>query len=153
MPSEVAFLEDKGRSMFLTFFCVSSSGDKPLIGYDRQIFGASDICSLNAGSGANVLSSTEKDRGWISRTRRLSEALFINEITWVPKWTISVRPVYTGPDKFLNGRFFTCATRLRGAGANSVKDGNTVYRSKTCTVPRVGCITKCRYRSVQVFFA
>ena len=31
--------------------------------------------------------------------RRLSETLFINEITWVPKWTISVRPVYTGPDK------------------------------------------------------
>ena len=35
--------------MFHTFFCVSRSGDKPLIGYDRQIFGASEISSLNAG--------------------------------------------------------------------------------------------------------
>lgn len=47
-------------------------------------------------------------------------------------------PVYTGPDKFVNGRIFYLCKPFTRSRANSVTDRSTVCHSKTCTVPRRG---------------
>ena len=52
-------------------------------------------------------------------------------LTATSKKAIGLDHVYTGPDKFLDGKFSTCATRLHG----TVQDCSSVCRSKTCAVP------------------
>ena len=63
-------------------------------------------------------------------------------------------PIYTGPDKFLNGRnFYPCNPFTRNL-ANNVIHWSTRCRSKTCKVLRVPCERRpepCKFFSVQKF--